>query len=90
MAGTDIATITVNGKESKMQVATLLGILNSAASCNIDARTELEGRTLGELTACRLKGVEEESVRNALLNLIHYEEELELIDSITTELGIRQ
>jgi len=86
MAGNDIATITVNGKESKMQVATLLSLLNGAACHNIDHQREEEAKTLGELTAH--KGLEEENVRNALMNLRHFEEELELIESIKTELGI--
>jgi len=84
MAGSDIATITVNGKESKMQVATLLSILNGAACYNHQEIYRLEAKTLGAL----LERGSEESVRNALLNIKHFEEELELIDSIATELGI--
>lgn len=86
MACSDIATITVNGKESKMQVTALLGILNGAACHDIDGRQEEESKTLGDLVAH--KGLEEESLRNALMNYKMFEEEIELIESIKTELGI--
>jgi len=86
MAGSDIATITVNGKESKMQVATLLSILNGAESRLIDIKIAEEDKTVGELVA--QKGLEEENMRNALANFLHCEKELELIESIKTELEI--
>jgi len=81
-----MVTIRVGDKESKMLFSSFLSILNGATCYNIDGKADVSSKTLGELT--EHKGTEEESVRNALLNLKHFEDELELIDSIKTELGI--
>jgi hypothetical protein len=86
MACNDIVTVSYMGKESKIHISDFVSLLNGAACHDIDGRKAVASQTFGELIQQR--GMEEECVRNALLSLRHFEDELELIDFIKSELGI--